>query len=489
MNPIVCGKVRAVQDFTKDIQGDRGVGVIIHGDASFAGQGVVYETMQFAELHKYKTHGVVHIVINNQLGFTTVPKDARSGLFCTDLAKSLDSPVFHVNADEPELVEGIIKLAFEYRQKFKKDVFVDIIGYRRYGHNELDQPGFTQPLMYKTIEKTLPVFEKYSRKLIADGVIDEKYKQDLIKKYFSDFDKAYENSRNHVFNRYDWIPKPWEEIRLPSLWGNVKDTGVPISILRELSDKINVIPDGFHTHPQIRKFYEQRHAAVKEGLQIDFATSEALAFASLLYEGYGVRLSGQDVERGTFSHRHSVLKDQTENKSYTPLQSVIKEGESHNLSICNSHLSEFGVLGFEYGYSLAHPNVLVMWEAQFGDFANGAQIMIDNYISSGESKWGVQSGVTLLLPHGMDGQGPEHSSARIERFLQLSDDDLHKVGSGKREKLKDQIRDSNIQVVQCSNTANYFHCLRRQMRRPFRKPLIMFNSKKLLRYKGVSYFF
>ncbi len=441
--------------------------------------------MQFAELHKYKTHGVIHIVINNQLGFTTVPKDSRSGLFCTDLAKSLDSPVFHVNADEPELVEKMIQMAFDFRQKFKKDVFVDIIGYRRYGHNELDQPGFTQPLMYRTIEKTLPVFEKYSKRLIEEGVIDVQYKEELIKKYFNEFDKAYENSRNHVFNRKDWIPKPWEEIRLPSMWGAVKDTGVPINILREIGEKINIIPEDFNAHYQIRKFYEQRKLSIKEGLQIDFASSEALAFASLLYEGYGVRLSGQDVERGTFSHRHSVLKDQEENKSYIPIQSVLKENESYNLSICNSHLSEFGVLGFEYGYSLAHPNVLVIWEAQFGDFANGAQIMIDNYISSGESKWGVQSSITLLLPHGMDGQGPEHSSARIERFLQLSDDDVYKVGVGKREKIKNQIKDSNIQVVQCTTTANYFHCLRRQLRRSFRKPLIMLTSKKLLRYKGV----
>lgn len=439
--------------------------------------------MQFAELHKYKTHGVIHIVINNQLGFTTVPKDARSGLFCTDLAKSLDSPVFHVNADEPEMVEGIIRLAFDFRQKFKKDVFVDIIGYRRYGHNELDQPAFTQPLMYKTIEKTPPVFEKYANKLIEEGLIDLKYKENLMKKYFSEFDKAYENSRNHVFNRKDWIPKPWEEIRLPSLWGGVKDTGVPISTLREIGLKINHIPQDFHAHPQIRKFYEQRNESIKEGLQIDFATSEALAFGSLLLEGYGVRLSGQDVERGTFSHRHSVLKDQIENNSYTPIQSMLSHDKLHNLSICNSHLSEFGVLGFEYGYSLAHPNVLVIWEAQFGDFANGAQVMIDNYIASGESKWLVQTGLTLLLPHGMDGQGPEHSSAKIERFLQLSDDDIH---VGKKEKMKDQIKDSNIQVVQCTTTANYFHCLRRQMRRSFRKPLIMMTSKKLLRYKGVD---
>lgn len=488
VNPVVYGKTRAIQDFEKDKTAEKAIGVLIHGDAALAGQGVVYESLQFQDLRGYSCGGIIHVVINNQIGFTTTPREARSSLYCTDIAKAIGAPIFHVNGDDPVAVDTVMRQAFDFRNKYKKDVFVDIVGYRRYGHNELDQPFFTQPLMYKLINETKPVYEKYASKLIAEGIMTLEHKLELETLNNNKLKQKFELSRSQNFDRKVWIAKEWEEIKLSKLFGKQKDTGIPLNLLREINEKINVIPKTFHAHPNIEKIYEARFQSVKSGEGIDFATAESLAFATLLYEGFGVRLSGQDVKRGTFSHRHAVLYDQETNERYTPLidylNTDLKDHKNNSImSIFNSNLSEFGILGFEYGYSITNPNILVCWEAQFGDFANGAQVIIDNYVTSGEYKWGVQSGLVMLLPHGMDGQGPEHSSANMHRFLQAMDDDLDVVNPSRLDRVRKQILESNLQILCCSNAANYFHALRRQMRREFRKPLIMFNSKKLLRLK------
>ncbi|CAD8143405.1 unnamed protein product [Paramecium octaurelia] len=489
VDPCVYGKVRAIQDYHKDRNGDKAFGVLIHGDAAVAGQGIVYESLQMADLEGYKSGGIIHIVSNNQIGFTTVPKDSRSGLYCTDIAHAIQAPVIHVNADEPELVDKVFQVATLYRTKFKRDIFIDLVGYRRYGHNEQDQPKFTQPIMYDKIEKTPPVFVKFAEKLIAQGIVTKAEVDQLMKTHEDNLEVAYQKSRKMDYNLKDWQPVPWEMIKVPTLWGRIKDTGVPINILKQIGDKINKIPSEFNAHPQIRKFYEERLNSIQKDQGVDFATAEALAFGTLLHEGFNVRLSGEDVQRATFSHRHAVIHDQKNpnGPSFVPLHAVIPKGqENDRLSIYNSHLSEYGVLGFEYGYSITNPNTLVLWEAQFGDFANGAQIIIDNYIASAESKWEVDSGLVMLLPNGMDGQGPEHSSGRVERFLQLSDDDPAVFERNLGVRLKRQMRNSNMQIVQCTTPANYFHSLRRQLRRDFRKPLIAMTSKKLLRLQAAK---
>ena len=490
VNPVVYGKARAFQDFDLDVHKDKVLGVLIHGDAALAGQGVVYESLQFQDLRGYSIGGVIHIVINNQIGFTTTPREARSSLYCTDIAKAIGAPIFHVNGDDPEAVDTVMKLAFQYRKKFKKDVFIDIYGYRRYGHNELDQPFFTQPLMYKLIAKIQPIYDKYAKKLIDEGVLTVDQRKETEDKYNKILRKSYEASKKTNLDKQAWVSKPWENMIESELFGKIKDTGIPIDTLRSIGKQINTLPSTFHAHPQITKIYQQRALSIEKGEGIDFATAESLAFASLIYEGYGVRVSGQDVKRGTFSHRHAVVYDQETNVSYMPLKDYcdkVKKSSSSIFTINNSSLSEFGVLGFEYGYSIANHNVLVCWEGQFGDFANGAQVIIDNYITSGEYKWGIQSGLTMLLPHGMDGQGPEHSSANMHRYLQAMDDDVEIVNPSRLDRVRKQIIESNMQIVYCSNSANYFHVLRRQLRRNFRKPLIVFASKSILRFKGVIF--
>lgn len=389
----------------------------------------------------------------------------------------MDAPVIHVNGDEPDILDKCMKIAVAYRQKFQKDIFIDIVGYRRYGHNEQDQPNFTQPLMYDRIKNKPNVYDTYSNKLLSKGVVT----QEELKTIKDAFTKQYEEDYLKVISdKHDSFPVeelPINKINPPTLWGST--TGVPQKVLGELFHKITNWPSDFHVHPTIRKIYEERIRAFTHHEPLDWATCESLAWATLLHEGYGVRVSGQDVERGTFSHRHALISDQQRDvEKHAFLKAV-----SPNVRITNSHLSEYGVLGFEYGYTITNPNSLVIWEAQFGDFANGAAIMIDNFIVNGETKWGQQSGIVLSLPHGMDGQGPEHSQARIERFLQLADD-----ACDEEQKLswEEQLRTGNIQVVCCSTTTNYFHALRRQIHRNYRKPLIAFNSKKLLKFKGVT---
>eukprot|EP00331_Platyophrya_macrostoma_P030762 CAMPEP_0176456844 /NCGR_PEP_ID=MMETSP0127-20121128/31545_1 /TAXON_ID=938130 /ORGANISM="Platyophrya macrostoma, Strain WH" /LENGTH=1003 /DNA_ID=CAMNT_0017846911 /DNA_START=45 /DNA_END=3056 /DNA_ORIENTATION=+ len=488
-NPVVAGNVRAFQDFVKDTTRDKVLAIILHGDAAFAGQGVVYETMQMQDLIDFTVGGTIHVVINNQIGFTTTPKEARTGLYSTDVAKAVDAPIIHVNGDEPELVDLALEFAVEYRQKFKKDVVIDVIGYRRYGHNELDQPSFTQPLMYKIIDKTPPVYNKYRDRLIKEGVLTEEQANEIEKKYNDRLEQSYTKSRTSKFDREKWIARSYENIAKPtSQHGSIHDTGVDTATLQDLGRKICTLPSDLKPHPMIKKIYEQRLKSIEEGKSIDWATGEALAWATLLTDGYGVRLSGQDVERGTFSHRHAVVNDQEKDRKYLPVASILPEEDKHKLTVCNSHLSEYGVLNFEYGYSIANPNYLVKWEAQFGDFANGAQIPIDNFIVSGESKWNVASGLVILLPHGYDGQGPEHSSCRIERLLAASDDDPYDASSIQtyRTNLDMQLQETNIQVCNPSTSANYFHVLRRQLRRNYRKPLLIPSPKKLLKFRGAN---
>jgi 2-oxoglutarate dehydrogenase E1 component len=492
VNPVVTGHVRSQQDYYEDEKRSMFLPVIIHGDASICGQGVVYETIQMSGLRYYSVGGTIHIVINNQIGFTTVPRHGRSGLHPTDIAKTSESFIIHVNADEPELVDKAMELALDYRQKFKKDVIINVIGYRRHGHNELDQPSFTQPMMYKAIEKQPPVFNKYCDELLAQGVVKKEAIDQLMGGLMQMYEIHYENSRNKKFHLDNWHSVVLEETKKPvTPIKNQIITSITDEKFEVIGEKICTIPGHFPVHSGLKRIYQQRLNSIREGVGIDWATAEALAFASLITESYHVRLSGQDVERGTFSHRHAILHSQNDDSKYIPIHSVLTERSEITLRplkefiVCNSPLSEFGVLGFEYGYSLANPNMMVLWEAQFGDFANGAQIMIDNFISSGESKWGTKSGIVLLLPHGFDGQGPEHSSCRIERFLELADDP-YDVAKYQKLTNEDRIKTTNMIVALPSTSANYFHLLRRQMKRDFRKPLIVASPKRLLRYKGAT---
>jgi 2-oxoglutarate dehydrogenase E1 component len=480
VNPVVMGNTRAKQHFQKDTEREKCLSVLLHGDAAFAGQGVVYESMQMSNLEHYTTGGVLHVVCNNQIGFTTTPGDSRSTPFCTDIGKCLEAPIIHVNADDPIAVDFVFKTAAEYTRKFKNDIIIDVIGYRKHGHNELDQPMFTQPLMYQKIlnhENVLKIFEK---QLITEGYKQEEL--DSIKnKIKVTLEESYNESLSKPVEENDWKPKPWSEIQ-HTKYSAPQKTGVNIDTLKEMGEIITHIPQDFNIHPQLKKNYEQRIHSIRDGKNIDWATAESLAWGNLLKDGYTVRLSGQDVERGTFSHRHAVLNDQINGNRYVPLAQLCKNNPD-NFQIKNSHLSEFAVLGFELGYSYYNPNCLVMWEAQFGDFANGAQIIIDQFIGSGEAKWNTPSGLTLLLPHGMDGQGPEHSSARLERFLELMDDDYRKIPEVFSSDHVMQIQKTNMQVCNPTFSANYFHLLIRQLKRQFRKPLIIATSKKLLRFK------
>ncbi len=462
VNPVVVGKVRAKQTLTKDKSADKAIGLLIHGDAAVAGQGVVAETFAMSQLRGFKTGGTIHFVINNQIGFTTMPQYGRSAPYCTEIAKMVQAPIFHVNGDDPEAVVHVCRLATEFRNKFKVDVVVDMFCYRRSGHNEADEPSFTQPLMYQAIKSHPTTRKIYEKKLIENGTITMEESKKIIDDFKNFLDDEFNAAKNYNPNKADWLEGTWTGLSTATFDARRGKTSVKKEKLLDIAKKIHYIPNDFSAHKRIQKIYGERLDTVIKGKNIDWATAESLAFATLLNEGYGVRISGQDVGRGTFSHRHAVLYDQVNEKRYVPLRHFQKE--QGYFEIVDSFLSEFGVLGFEYGYSQADPKTLVVWEAQFGDFANGAQIMIDQFISSGERKWLRMSGLTLLLPHGHEGQGPEHTSGRLERFLQMCAED-------------------NMQIINCTSPSNYFHVLRRQLLRNFRKPMIIFTPKSTLRHK------
>jgi 2-oxoglutarate dehydrogenase E1 component len=466
VDPVVLGKVRAKQDQHGDPP-DMRISVLpllMHGDAAFAGQGVVAECFSLSDLKGYRTGGSLHFIVNNQIGFTTYPRYSRSSPYPSDVAKMIDAPIFHVNGDDPEAVVFAAKVAIEFRQKFHKPVVIDMFCYRRHGHNEGDEPAFTQPVMYKRIASHPTTLEIYAKRLIAEGVMTEGEVEKAKADWRARLDAEFEAGSGYKPNKADWLDGKWAGFKSADQEEDARRgvTGVDIAILKDIGRKITKVPDGFRAHRTIQRFLDNRAKAIDSGVGIDWATGEALAFCTLLQEGHHVRLSGQDSERGTFSQRHSVLIDQEDESRYTPFNHL--GGDQGHYEVINSLLSEEAVLGFEYGYSLAEPNALAMWEAQFGDFANGAQVLFDQFISSGERKWLRMSGLVCLLPHGYEGQGPEHSSARLERYLQMCAED-------------------NMQVVYPTTPANYFHVLRRQLHREIRKPLIMMTPKSLLRHK------
>ena len=462
VNPVVVGKVRAKQDQKNDVDRKKVVGLLMHGDAAFSGQGLVPETLDLSGLKGYKTGGTIHFIVNNQIGFTTSPTFSRSGPYCSDVALMVEAPIFHVNGDDPEAVVYAARIATEFRQKFNKDVVIDMFCYRRQGHNESDEPAFTQPLMYEKIRSHPTTREIYASKLIDEKVLDKNEVDKLLEEWSEKLEKDLEVGKNYKPNKADWLEGSWTGFESKGIVKPNIITGLPLKTLKEYGVKLAKIPQGFEVNRKVQRVLQKRLKTISDGKDIDWACAESLAFASLLYEGVNVRLSGQDCGRGTFSQRHAILVDQKSEEKFSTLNNFLQNGS--RVEIVDSPLSEAAVLGFEYGYTLADPNTLVLWEAQFGDFANGAQLIIDQFIVSGESKWLRMSGVTILLPHGYEGQGPEHSSARIERYLQMAAED-------------------NIQVVNCTTPANYFHVLRRQMLRKFRKPLIIFTPKSLLRKK------
>ncbi|MDC1280016.1 2-oxoglutarate dehydrogenase E1 component, partial [Pelagibacteraceae bacterium] len=461
VNPIVLGQTRAKQFFHKDKQRNKVIPILIHGDAAFAGQGVVAECFAMSGLPGHNTGGTIHIIVNNQIGFTTSPRFARSSPYPSDVAKMVDAPIIHVNGDDPEAVVYATRIATEFRLKFNRDVVIDLICYRRFGHNEGDEPSFTQPLMYKKIRSHPSPVKVYGNKLVNEGAISEK-NLNLFKVKFKELlDDQYKNAKDYK-PKIEWFEGTWSAYKPEKGKDKRGVTGADTKKLLEISNRINSVHKELNLHKTIVKILDSRKVSVKNGSNIDWSTAEALAFGSLLVEGYPVRLVGQDSGRGTFSQRHSVLRNQENNSRYVPLNNISKNQKQ--FEVVDSFLSELAVLGFEYGYSLVEPNTLTLWEAQFGDFANGAQVVIDQFIASGERKWTRASGLVLLLPHGYEGQGPEHSSARLERFLQLCSND-------------------NMQILNCTTPANYFHALRRQMHRDFRKPLIIMTPKSLLRNK------
>ncbi|GFS65743.1 2-oxoglutarate dehydrogenase, mitochondrial [Trichonephila inaurata madagascariensis] len=481
-DPVVQGKTRAEQFYRGDTQGQKVMSILLHGDAAFSGQGVVYETFHLSDLPDYSTHGTIHIVVNNQIGFTTDPRRSRSSPYCTDVARVVNAPIFHVNADDPEAVVHVSNVAAEYRAKFGKDVVVDLVCYRRNGHNEIDEPMFTQPLMYTKIRKTLPVLELYSRHLVHEGMVTEKEIEEEEARYEAILQEAYNNAEKDIrMYNTDWLDSPWKGFFGEKSPHKCEPTGISEDILRHVGVAFSSAPPGnFKPHPGIKRILKSRLEMVDNRV-VDWALAEAMAFGSLLKDGVHVRLSGQDVERGTFSHRHHVLHHQTIDKTtYRPLCHLWPDQAPY--TVCNSSLSEYAVLGFELGFSMTNPNALVMWEAQFGDFMNTAQCIIDQFISSGQAKWVRQSGIVLLLPHGMEGMGPEHSSARPERFLQLCSEEMEVFPTIDEDFAVRQLHDCNMIVVNCSTPANYFHVLRRQILLPFRKPLIIFTPKSLLRH-------
>ncbi|CAD5172470.1 unnamed protein product [Musa acuminata subsp. malaccensis] len=482
VDPLVVGKTRAKQYYSNDIDRIKNMGVLIHGDGSFAGQGVVYETLHLSALPNYTTGGTIHIVINNQVAFTTDPGSGRSSQYCTDVAKALNAPIFHVNGDDMEAVVHVCELAAEWRQTFHSDVVVDIVCYRRFGHNEIDEPSFTQPKMYQVIRNHPSALEIYQSKLLESGEITKEDIERIHNKVTSILNEEFINSKDYVPKRRDWLSAYWLGFKSPEQISRIRNTGVKPEILKRVGQAITTLPETFKPHRAVKKIFEQRAQMIESGEGIDWAMGEALAFATLIIEGNHVRLSGQDVERGTFSHRHSVIHDQQTGEKYCPLDHIVMNQDEELFTVSNSSLSEFAVLGFELGYSMENPNSLILWEAQFGDFSNGAQVMFDQFLSSGESKWLRQTGLVVLLPHGYDGQGPEHSSARLERFLQMSDDNPYVIPE-MDPTLRKQIQECNWQVVNVTTPANYFHVLRRQIHREFRKPLIVMSPKNLLRHK------
>jgi len=465
VDPVVLGKVRAKQEQLNDTERKKVMGLLLHGDAAFAGQGVIAECFGFSQIEGYTTGGTIHFVINNQIGFTTTPQYSRSGLYCTDIAKMVEAPIFHVNGDDPEAVVHCARIATEFRQAFGVDVVLDLVCYRRHGHNEGDEPKFTQPLMYDKINKHQTAREIYASKLVGEGLYTQEQADMQMSQFLHMMEVDFESAASYRPNKADWLEGAWKG--LDQLAGEEEyqehDTGVSEKTLKEVGHAICKVPDDFKINSKIARQLKAKRKAIDTGEHVDWATAEALAFGTLLIEGAPVRLSGQDCRRGTFSQRHASLVDQESEERYVMLNNI--RANQALFEVIDSPLSELSIVGFEYGYSLAEPHALVMWEAQFGDFSNAAQMIIDQFISSGESKWLRLSGLVLLLPHGFEGQGPEHSSARFERFLQMCGQD-------------------NWQVCNLTTPANYFHALRRQVRRDFRKPLVIMTPKSLLRHKS-----
>jgi 2-oxoglutarate dehydrogenase E1 component len=462
VNPVVIGKVRAKQDQNNDAERTSVMPILLHGDAAFAGQGVVAECFALSGLKGHKAGGTMHIVVNNQIGFTTAPHFSRSSPYPTDNALVVEAPIFHVNGDDPEAVVHAAKVATEFRQKFHKDVVIDIFCYRRFGHNEGDEPMFTNPVMYKKIKTQKTSLSLYTERLVRDGLIPEGEIEDMKAAFQAKLNEEFEAGKDYKPNKADWLDGKWSHLDRNKDSYVRGETAIKPETFAEVGKALSTAPDGLPLHKTVGRLLESKAKMFETGEGFDWATGEALAFGSLLTEGYPVRLSGQDSTRGTFSQRHSSLVNQDTEERYYPLNNV-RKGQAQ-YEVIDSMLSEYAVLGFEYGYSMAEPNALTLWEAQFGDFANGAQIMFDQFISSGESKWLRMSGLVVLLPHGYEGQGPEHSSARLERFLQMCGQD-------------------NWIVANCTTPANYFHILRRQLHRDFRKPLILMTPKSLLRHK------
>ena len=465
VNPVVAGKVRARQDEAGDTKGRRSVmAILLHGDAAFAGQGLVYETMAMSQLIGYRTGGTIHIVTNNQIGFTTVPAHAYSGLYCTDIAKAVQAPILHVNGDDVEAVVFAAKMCAEFRQEFACDIVLDIVCYRRHGHNEGDEPAFTQPIMYNRIKEMRTTRTLYAEKLAREGSLTAEASQAMYDAFNQKLDEAFQTAMNFKPNKADWLEGHWAGMKAAGTDDEERldGTAVALDTLREVGAALSRVPADFTANPKILRQLEAKKQAIETGEGIDWATGEALAFGTLLLDGHRVRLSGEDVQRGTFSQRHCVLVDQTSQAEYVPVNNI-RAGQA-KLEAFNSLLSEAGVLGFDYGYSLADPHTLVLWEAQFGDFANGAQVIIDQFIASGETKWLRMSGLVMLLPHGYEGQGPEHSSARPERYLQLC-------------------AERNMRICNITTPGNYYHALRRQLKANYRKPLVLMTPKSLLRHK------
>jgi 2-oxoglutarate dehydrogenase E1 component len=467
VDPVVLGKARAVQTIKGDKHGKAVLPLLLHGDAAFAGQGIVWECLSFSGLPGYGTGGTIHFIVNNQIGFTTSPQFGRSSPYPSDVAKGVQAPIFHVNGDDPEAVTFCCKVATEFRHKFGRDIVIDMWCYRRFGHNEGDEPSFTQPQMYAAIKTHPPISQIYGTRLTEEGVVDQAWIDRTTADYVAHLEEEFAAAASYLPNKADWFEGRWAGLARPSepiVGRRNTDTAIDAEELDYLGRILTTVPEGFHIHRTLQRILDAKKQMFQTGEGFDWATAEALAFGSLLAEGNGVRLSGQDSGRGTFSQRHAVWLDQQSGDKYIPLCHVDSDSGGGRFEVRDSPLSEFGVLGFEYGYSLADPRTLVLWEAQFGDFANGAQSIIDQFVAAGEAKWLRASGLVLLLPHGYEGQGPEHSSARPERYLQLCAED-------------------NMQVANCTTPANYFHILRRQMRRGFRKPLVLMTPKSLLRHK------
>ncbi|MEK7835310.1 MAG: 2-oxoglutarate dehydrogenase E1 component, partial [Pseudomonadota bacterium] len=466
VNPVVEGSVRARQHRRGDKTGRHVLPVLVHGDASYAGQGVVMETLNLAQTRGFGTGGTLHIIINNQIGFTTSDlRDARSTLYCSDVSKMLEVPIFHVNGDDPEAVCLATEIALDFRMEFGKDVVIDLVCYRRLGHNEQDEPMVTQPLMYKSIHQHPAPRRIYAERLVAEKVVAEAAAEEMIRVYRAALDSGYHTNQTILSNYKPPFEANWKRYK-GTQWNERDDTRLPLELLQQLGRKLSEIPPNFKLHPRVEKIMTDRRRMAEGTLPLDWGMAENLAYATLLNEGYSIRITGQDVGRGTFFHRHAVLHDQSRERwdqgIYMPLQHV--NGKQGDFVIIDSVLSEEAVLGFEYGYATSSPNELVIWEAQYGDFANGAQVVIDQFIASGEVKWGRLCGLTLMLPHGYEGAGPEHSSGRIERFLQLC-------------------ADYNMQVCVPATPVQMYYLLRRQMIRPYRRPLIIFSPKSLLRHK------